>query len=144
MEYHFKVHKNKKGFWAQCLELKGCVTQGDNIKELSDNMEEVLNLYLDEPEDSQIVFPLPKKKVRGKNIVKVTVNPKIALSSCIRRARVGNQLTQKKVATMLGFKHIYNYQRLESSKKANPEFLTLIRLKKIFPQLCFDEILASS
>lgn len=49
MRYHFKVHKEGKGFWAECLELKGCITQGNSKKELLENMQESLNLYLEEP-----------------------------------------------------------------------------------------------
>jgi hypothetical protein len=34
MKYHFKVHKEMSGFWAECLELNGCITQADTQKEL--------------------------------------------------------------------------------------------------------------
>ncbi len=30
MKYHFLIHKNKDGIWAECLELKGCITQSEN------------------------------------------------------------------------------------------------------------------
>ncbi len=53
MKYHFKICKEKKGFSAQCMELKGCITEGDSLKELFKNMKEALNLYIQEPEDSQ-------------------------------------------------------------------------------------------
>ena len=41
MFYNFKIHKEKKGFWAECLELKGCVTQADTYHALLKNMEEI-------------------------------------------------------------------------------------------------------
>ncbi len=47
MKYHFKVHREQNGFWAECLELKGCVTQGDTIIDLYNNIKKVLNLFLD-------------------------------------------------------------------------------------------------
>ncbi len=50
MKYHFQIHKENKGFWAECIELKGCVTQGDTLEELCDNIEEALTLYLEEPD----------------------------------------------------------------------------------------------
>lgn len=28
MQYHFKKHKEDGGYWAECIELKGCVTRG--------------------------------------------------------------------------------------------------------------------
>ena len=59
MVYHFKVHKESNGYWAECIELKACVTQADTYNKLLKNMEAALNLYLDEPEFSKISFPLP-------------------------------------------------------------------------------------
>ena len=49
MTYHFKIHQEKKGFWAQCIEFPGCITQGDTLKELHMNMQEALDLYLEKP-----------------------------------------------------------------------------------------------
>lgn len=51
--YHFKIHQEGKGFWAECIELPGCVTQGDSRDELLENMQDVLNTYLEDPQDSQ-------------------------------------------------------------------------------------------
>ena len=62
MKYHFKVHKEKEGFWAECIELQGCVTQGDTKEELEANMKEALNLYLEENEDFEYLAPLPKTR----------------------------------------------------------------------------------
>lgn len=33
MFYHFKIHKEENKFWAQCLELPGCITQADSLIE---------------------------------------------------------------------------------------------------------------
>ena len=63
MKYHFKIHKEKEGFWAECIELPGCVTEGNSKEELMDNMQDALNIYLEEPEDSQYLAPLPKKSI---------------------------------------------------------------------------------
>jgi antitoxin HicB len=43
MNYHFKIHKDKQGFWAECIEILGCHSQGDTIEELSVNCKEALN-----------------------------------------------------------------------------------------------------
>lgn len=52
MNYKFKVHKAKQGYWAECVDLPGCSTQGENLKELEENATEALNLYLDNQENS--------------------------------------------------------------------------------------------
>jgi predicted XRE-type DNA-binding protein/predicted RNase H-like HicB family nuclease len=46
--YHFEVHKEKNGFWAEYLELPGCFTQARTMKELHKNMHEALDLILEE------------------------------------------------------------------------------------------------
>jgi len=143
MKYHFLIHKEKKGCWANCIELEGCATQATSESELKKNMEDVLNLFLDEPEDSKTVFPTPKKNLKGRNIVQVPVAPRVALAFLLRKHRLERNLTQTQAAKLLGMKGLYSYQRLESSKTANPEFETIVRIKKAFPELKLDELLAA-
>jgi antitoxin HicB len=141
MQYHFRIHQGEKFPWAECIELEkfGCATQGESMKELHHNMAEVLDLALDEPQDSDILFPEPDPKIRvGKRIIAVSVSPKIAMAMLVRQARVRRKLTQKQAAAKLGMKNLYSYQRLESSKTTNPEFTTLLRLKALFPELSVD------
>ena len=89
MNYHFKIHKVKTGFWAECLEIPGCLTQGDNLKELQSNMHEALSLILDEPEDSKIIFPLPNSKLKNiKSVREISVEPNIAFAFLLRRSRL--------------------------------------------------------
>ena len=140
MEYHFKTHKSSDGYWAECIELEGCSTQGDTKEELRENMFECLNLYLDEAPSSDVVFPLPKKKIEGNNIEKVKVQPAIAFSYNLRRVRLKHKMTQKQVAERMGLKNIYSYQRLESSGKANPALQTLVQVKEVFPELKLDAV----
>lgn len=134
MKYHFKLHREGKGYWAECVELKGCFTQADSLAELKENLQEALNLHLDEPEDSRVLFPLPKKRVKGPNVVQVAVNSKIALAFLLRRERLKKKWTQIVVAKLLGMP-LYSYQRLENSKTANPEWKTLTKLLQLFPEL---------
>ena len=143
MKYHFKIYKEGRGFWAECLELEGLQTQGSTKKELMMNMEEALNLYLDEPEDSKVIFPLPNQKIRkASNIVDVHVYPAVAFSFFLRNSRLKQKLTQNQVREKLGLKNIYSYQRLESSQTANPELKTIVALKRIFPEMDLEEIVA--
>lgn len=143
MKYHFLVHREKKGYWANCIELEGCATQAVSESALETNMEEALNLFLDEPENSRTVFPLPKKSLKGRNIVEVSVAPRVALAFVLRKLRLERKLTQTQAAKLLGMKGLYSYQRLESSKTANPEFETIVRIKKAFPELKLDELIAA-
>jgi len=143
MYYHFKIHKEPDGYWAECVELEGCVTQGDSFNELQKNTEEALNLYLDEPDNSDVTFPMPDKEVKGENIVGVSVLPKIAFALMMRILRKQRGLTQSEIAKLLGMNNIYSYQRLERSKQANPSLTTLAKIKKVFPDLNVDEILLS-
>jgi antitoxin HicB len=138
MTYHFSVHRQKTGYWAQCLELTGCVTQGDTQEELRSNAREALNLYLDEPQNSQVTFPLPKRRTGAKTL-DVPVDPGIALSVLLRNYRLQNKYTQSQVAHRLGMKNLYSYQRLE--RRSNPSLQTLQKLKKVFPDLSVDYLL---
>ncbi|MBI2604556.1 MAG: helix-turn-helix domain-containing protein [Deltaproteobacteria bacterium] len=143
MKYHFKVHRNKDWYWAECIELGGCRTQGQTKEKLLRNLHEALNLYLDEPADSKIILPLPKKQTSGKSIVAVSVSPKTAFAFYLRTLRLRRGMTQKEAAKKLGMKNLYSYQRLESSKTANPELATLIRLKEVFPEFSVDVIVSN-
>ena len=80
MKYHFLVHKEENGFWAECIELSGCLTQAETAEELKSACFEALNLYLEEPQSSHIVFPLPQDITIGsKKILEIPVEPEIAL-----------------------------------------------------------------
>ena len=140
MKYHFKVHKESDGYWAECIELQGCVTQADTKKELSLNMVEALNLYLSEPDDSKTVFPLPKRSVRAKNIEKVSVYPHVAFAFLLRKARLDRKMTQAKAAKALGMKNIWSYQKLERGQSANPALKTIAAIKKVFPNLDIEKV----
>lgn len=62
--YTFKVHKEGKGYWAECIQLSGCQTQADNLTELKKNIKEVLSLYLEtqrELLESKKVIKLPRQ-----------------------------------------------------------------------------------
>jgi|APFre7841882654_1041346.scaffolds.fasta_scaffold91348_2 predicted RNase H-like HicB family nuclease len=137
MKYHFRVEKEKKGFSAQCIEFEGCVTQGDSMKELVANMEEALNLYVFEPEDSKELVSLPDKKIKASaHIIEVPLDPEIAFSFMLRYHRIKNNLTQHQAAEKMGFKSLYSYQRLE--KKCNVTIDIIARVKKLFPDFSID------
>lgn len=140
MKYHFKYQKEGNRYWAKCIELDGCFTQAENLEDLKKNMEEALNLYLDEPSSSRTIFPMPKKKIKGRNVIEVPVHPRIAFAYHLRFHRAAMGMTQKQTAKKLGFKNLFSYQRLEASKTANPELLTLVLIKEVFPDFDLDDV----
>ncbi len=138
MKYHFKIHKEGKYFWAQCIELEGCTTQAKDIEGLVDNMHEALNLYVQEPEDSKDLAALPDESIKkSKNVIEVALDPEIAFSFMVRYYRIKHGMTQKEVAKEMGFDTIYSYQRLES-KKCNPSLKIISKIKKVFPDFSID------
>ena len=138
MVYHFRVHKGRDGLWTECVELQGCSTQADTIEELQRNAREALNLYLEEPEDSRVTFPLPAPH-KGKDIISVPVDPGVAFSVLLRNYRITNKYTQRQVAKKLGMKNLYSYQRLE--RRSNPSLETLQKVREVFPDLSVDYVL---
>lgn len=138
MKYHFKVHKEAEGFWAECLELEGCITQGDSMEELVENMKEALNLYIAEPEASKDLAPLPDESIRrSKTIVEVAVDPEVAFCFLVRYCRIKEGMTQHQAAKKMGFDSLYSYQRLES-KRCNPNLKTMSKVKEVFPKFSLD------
>ncbi len=72
MKYHFRIRKERDGgYWGSCVELKGCVSQGETRDELKANLKDALDLYLAEPADSKLVFPAPKRNVPGAVAIEV-------------------------------------------------------------------------
>jgi len=132
MKYHFRAHLDQGECWAECIEIPGCLTQGENFEDLKANAYESLNLMLDEPENSKAVFQLPQKKLGNKkDVFTVPVDPKISFSFLLRQTRISKGITQKAMAKHLGLENIYSYQRLES--KANPTISTVSRILEAFP-----------
>ena len=138
MTYHFRIHE-KDGLWADCIELEGCVTQGQDRVELDKNMREALNLYLEEPESSTVVFPESDSESSGANVVAVEVDPSIAFSLQLRQLRLRHNLTQKEAAKRLGMRSLYSYQRLE--RRSNPSLATIKKVKTVFPDFSLDSVL---
>ena len=128
MLYHFKIHKEKNGYWAECIELEGCQTQGNTPEELRKNIRVVLDLYLDEPAGSNFTFPLPDSKARGKNILEVPVDPRVAFAVLLKHYRKANKISQALMAEKLNMKNVYSYQRLE--KRTDPKLSTITNRRR--------------
>jgi predicted RNase H-like HicB family nuclease/DNA-binding XRE family transcriptional regulator len=139
MNYHFKVHKEDNGFWAECYELSGCVAEANTLEQLKKECKESLNLYLEEPNDSKMIFPLPSIELDGnKKLISVGVEPEIALAILLKYYRSNSKMTQKQVSEMLGMKNVYSYQRLE--KRSNPTLHIMEKIHTVFPDIKFEYI----
>ena len=122
------------------MELYGCTTQGDAMKELRENMQEALNLYLEEPEDSDILPPLPNEKNRKvKNIEKVKVDPMIAISLLLKHYRIDKGKKQAEMKKLLNFNNIFMYQRLEHNR-SDLRMSTLDRIKEAIPDFDLNAV----
>lgn len=141
MHYHFKIHKDKDCYWAEGVELTGCLSQGKTHEELIINLNKALNLYLDESSSSKVIFPLPQENITGDNIIKIRVDPSVALSTYLRQQRLKNHMTQKEIANILGFKNLWSYQRLEQHKNTNPSLKIISKLSEVFPDFDFNIII---
>jgi predicted RNase H-like HicB family nuclease len=140
MTYHFAVYAGKNGFWAECRELPGCVSEGNTKDELRTNLWESLNLYLEEPIDSTVVFALPNESLDvDKKLMAIEVEPEIAFAVMLRHIRLNHRITQREAAAMLGMKNVYSYQRLE--KRSNPTLSLMKKIKSVFPEMRFESIL---
>lgn len=134
MKYHFEIREEYIGYSAFCVEIEGCRTQGDTIEELRYNMNEVLDLCLAEPEDSTLLFPMPKKRVKTipKKLEAVEVSPNVAFAMLLRTFRLKSGKTQHEFKDILGFKNVYQYQRLENPE-TNPGLKLIIALRDKLP-----------
>ena len=141
MKYHFKVHGGEAGYWAECLELAGCASEGETIEELKDNLSEALNGILDEPAGSNMVFPMPDEKhMNADNVIEVSVEPTIAFSLLVRQTRIAHRMSQTEAQEAMGFKSRNSYARLE--RRANPSLDTIVKVKKVFPDIPIEECFA--
>lgn len=118
------------------------MTQGRTRAELEKNMREALNLYLEEPESSKVVFPPPARMPTTRNVVAVEVDPGVAFAFQLRQSRLRSRLTQKEAAQRLGLRSIYSYQRLE--RRANPSLATIKKVITLFPDLSLDSVLGGA
>ena len=47
------IEKDADGYYAYCPELEGCQTQGDSLEEVSQNIKEAIELYLETLSDEE-------------------------------------------------------------------------------------------
>lgn len=138
MKYHFNVHRDSDGLWADCVELEGCRSEGDTMEELQQNLHEALNLYLDEPAGSNLLFAFPDPALEDSDeVIGIQVDSSIAFALLVRHYRITHRMTQKEAQEALGLPNRTSYTRLE--RKGNPRLKTIERIIKAFPDFPFHE-----
>ncbi len=55
------IEKDEHGYYACCPELEGCQTQGDSLEEVSNNIKEAIELYLETLSEDEIRAFLSKE-----------------------------------------------------------------------------------
>lgn len=66
------IEKDEYGYYAYCLELEGCQTQGDSLEEVMSNIKEAIELYLETLSEDEIKASLSKE------ILTTTLEVKVA------------------------------------------------------------------
>ena len=133
MKYHFTIHKKDDGFWAECWEIPGCMTQGNSEEELVANMQEAIDMCLEEPIESSTIFlanPSDEKCVPWREAFASGIAELSEIGLVIRGARLKADMTQKEVAEKLGIKP-HHISEMEHRKRSIGKAMAH-RLARIF------------
>lgn len=144
MKYHFKYEADERGgYWGECLEIQGCLSEGNDIEDLKKNFKEALDLCLECAlnDEEEFVLPFEDNALNNKeNILEISPDHYLILSNMLKYYRKKNMLSQKDVAQRMGYKNIWGYSKIEKGKYANIEFKTLVKIKSVFPELDLNRI----
>jgi predicted RNase H-like HicB family nuclease len=66
------IEEDEDGFYAYCPELKGCQSQGDSLKEVQNNIQEAVELYLETLSEAE------KKELLQKKVTTMTLEVSVA------------------------------------------------------------------
>jgi predicted RNase H-like HicB family nuclease/DNA-binding XRE family transcriptional regulator len=139
MKYHFKIHKEENGsYWSEGIELPRCVTHGETLQALKEYLKDVLHLYLDEPQGSNVTFPLPDESIEeSDSILSISVDSRIAFPIIMKNFRLQKKLTQEQAQLTIGLANRNSYVRLENT--GNPKIDTLDKVVRAFPDFPIDK-----
>lgn len=132
MKYHFRIYKEDDLYWGECIEIGSCHSQGDTLDELKLMLKECLDLVLNEPPESDVMFPLPDPSIPlSEDVIEIEVAPHIAFSQLLRQYRISHRMSLSEAQKALGLPNRNSYVRLE--KKGNPTFQMVEKVMKAFP-----------
>ncbi|WP_041226123.1 type II toxin-antitoxin system HicB family antitoxin [Crinalium epipsammum] len=66
------IEKDEDGYYASCPDLPGCQSQGDSLEEITENIQEAVELYL------ETLSPEEKQKLLSKEISTMTLEVQVA------------------------------------------------------------------
>ena len=66
------IEKDEYGYYAYCPELEGCQTQGDSLEEVTANIKEAVELYLETLSEAE------KQALLSKEILTMTLEVQVA------------------------------------------------------------------
>jgi antitoxin HicB len=122
-----KYAKEDKAYTVEFPDMPTVNTFGETLEEALAMAEEAMNLFLEfEFERGQEAPSV--SRLTGKNVHQIPVEPHIALSYDLRKAR--GKRPQKEIAGMLGISYQV-YQRFENPRKSNPTVKTLEKVAKV-------------
>lgn len=129
--YTAKVTKQKdKSYLVEFPDLKGCLTEGHDLREALFNAQDALNGWLAASCDRELNIPEPKFKKTGRNYYLIPIDVKIEFVINLRKIRKKRGLTQADVAKILGITQ-QAYAKFESPDHANPSLDTIKKLSDV-------------
>jgi len=138
MEFPAILHRDEDVLWVEFPDLETCVTQGENMEELTKNSEEALACHLDAMIEAEMEIANPSR-LQGDDIIYITVPPETAVPIIIRKERKNQGLSQGDVAGRMktSYRTIQQIERAKSS----PSIKTLARIaralgKKLVIDVC--------
>ncbi|HSR16735.1 MAG TPA: type II toxin-antitoxin system HicB family antitoxin [Ignavibacteriaceae bacterium] len=66
------IEKDEFGYYAYCPDLEGCQTQGDNLDEVTENIKEAIELYLETLSSKE------RKNLTAREIITTSYEVKVA------------------------------------------------------------------
>ena len=66
------IEKDKFGYYAYCPDLEGCQTQGDSLDEVTENIREAIELYL------ETLTSKERKNLTAREIITTSYEVKVA------------------------------------------------------------------
>jgi len=66
------IEKDEYGYYAYCPDLEGCQTQGDSLDEVTDNIKEAIELYLESLSQKE------RKNLTAREIITTSYEVKVA------------------------------------------------------------------
>lgn len=127
MRYYAKIKRQREGgFLVEFPGLRGCLTEGDSLREALKNAKEALNGWLASYCDRKMDVAQPKR-VSDKTLYPIEVDLNVEFAIKLRWLRKKLGFSQSEVARKLGISQ-QAYAKLEAPDTANPSLSTIQKL----------------